>query len=628
MPNIQFVPPEEFSRILGLKVAAAERAGLFAQLCRINTLYMITRAGSGHIGTSFSCLDLLSWLHLQELDGPQGDLFFSSKGHDAPALYSVLMALGRLPFEQIHQLRRLGGLPGHPDVGTPGLLTNTGSLGMGVSKAKGFLKAKQLGQQPGRLFVLTGDGELQEGQFWESLVSAANHGLGQLTVIIDHNKIQSDTWLARVSDLGDLEGKLRSFGWHVVRADGHDLGRFPQLFDGLRAVTDRPKVVIADTVKGKGVSFMERFGQEEKLYQFHSGAPDQATYERALAELLAAANTRLQASGAGPLALTQAERPTAAAPSRPQRLINAYAEALVDRAGRNSRLVALDADLLKDCGLVPFSERFPDRLIECGIAEQDMVSQAGALALAGYLPLVHSFACFLTTRPNEQIYNNATERTKVIYVGSLVGLLPSGPGHSHQCVRDIASLGAVPGLVMLEPGSEAQVAQVLDFCLEGTDQSCYLRLVSFPYDAPADYPLPARLELGVGHTIVEGRDAVAFGYGPVLLGELYKAAELLRRKHQISLKVINLPWLNRIDRDWLREAVAGFGHLFSLDNHYVTGGQGDLILSELQEMGATGIRALRIGLRDIPACGQPAEVLRAHRLDAESLCQTVAASLR
>ena len=127
------------------------------------------------------------------------------------------------------------------------------------------------------------------------------------------------------------------------------------------------------------------------------------------------------------------------------------------RRSRSRGSSSLDADLRLDCGLVAFRERFPDRFFECGIAEQDMVSQAGAMALAGLLPVVHSFACFLSTRPNEQIYNNATEGTKVIYAGSLAGLVPGGPGHSHQSVRDISALGAVPGMSLIEPFTEAEV---------------------------------------------------------------------------------------------------------------------------------------------------------------------------
>ncbi|HEY0714806.1 MAG TPA: transketolase C-terminal domain-containing protein, partial [Polyangia bacterium] len=489
---------------------------------------------------------------------------------------------------------------------------------------KGFLKANRLLGKPGRVFVLTGDGELQEGQFWESLVSAANHRLGGLTVIIDHNKIQSDTWVRRVSDLGDLESKLRSFGWHVVRCDGNDISAFPRLFESLRAVEDKPKIVIADTIKGKGVKVMEAFGPEEKLYQFHSGAPDPAVYEQALVELTNQANTRLVAAGASALALVRAPRNPAATPARPQRLINAYAEALVAEGEKNSRVVALDADLIKDCGVIPFSERFPDRFVECGIAEQDMVSQAGAMALRGLVPVVHSFSCFLSTRPNEQIYNNATERTKVVYVGSLTGLLPAAPGHSHQCVRDISSLGGVPGLVMVEPGSAAQVAQVLDFCLNRTSNSSYIRLVTYPYDAPAEYSLPSKLELGIGHTISAGKDAVAFSYGPVMLGELYKSAEILRRSQGIDLEVVNLPWLNLVDAAWLKQVVSGKRRVFTLDNHYIHGGQGDVVARAIAELGLSGLRVRRFGLTEIPRCGQPDEVLRAHALDGESLAMAIA----
>ncbi len=183
---------------------------------------MIAGAWSGHIGTSFSSLDIMSWLFLNELrdldKGPAAcDIFFSSKGHDAPALYAVLIGLGLLPAEKLHELRRLHGLPGHPHVETPYVQANTGSLGMGISKAKGMALANRHAGAPRRIFVLTGDGELQEGQFWESLGSAANRGLGEIVAIIDHNKIQSDTWVEQVSHLGDLEAKLRAFGWHVAR---------------------------------------------------------------------------------------------------------------------------------------------------------------------------------------------------------------------------------------------------------------------------------------------------------------------------------------------------------------------------------------------------------------------------
>src|SRR6188474_2134839 len=223
--ELHYVPVGEFQRLLRRDLNPVQRARAFAALARINTLYMIAGAWSGHIGTSFSSLEIISWLFLNELrdlaKGPEAcDVFFSSKGHDAPALYNVLIGLGLLPADKLHQLRRLHGLPGHPHVETPYIQANTGSLGMGISKAKGMAIANRLAGRPRRIFVLTGDGELQEGQFWESLASAASRRLDEIVVIVDHNKIQSDTWVEQVSGLGDVEAKVRAFGWHVTRCNG------------------------------------------------------------------------------------------------------------------------------------------------------------------------------------------------------------------------------------------------------------------------------------------------------------------------------------------------------------------------------------------------------------------------
>lgn len=631
-----YVPVAEFRRVRNLPAPAEVRTSLFATLCRINTLYMIKRAGSGHIGTSFSCMDIVCWLFLNEItqlngdgDRAPADIYFSSKGHDAPALYAVLAGLELLDFELIHKLRRLGGLPGHPDVSTPFVHTNTGSLGMGISKAKGMALANRLLGRSGHIYVLTGDGELQEGQIWESLQSAANQRLSEISVIVDHNKIQSDTWVSRTSDLMDLEKKFQAFGWHCARCSGHDYQGLSAELACLKAVTDRPKVIIADTVKGKGVSFMEHTSMEpgDKLYRFHSGAPDDDSYAKGVTELIARSNAQLEKAGAEKLSIervTVADRKLLA---QAQRLVSAYSTALVKQAEINPRMVVLDADLVLDCGLIPFKERFPGRFFECGIAEQDMVSQAGGMALSGLLPVVHSFACFLSARPNEQIYNNATERTKIIYVASLAGLLPGGPGHSHQSVRDISSLAAVPGLILIEPCNEAEVEMALDFCINHTPDSCYLRLVSVPVEV--SYELPARygLQLGSGVPLTDGRDAVLFSYGPVMLSQACEASKLLARRG-IGLKVVNLPWLNRLDTAWFKQTVLDYRWIFTLDDHYVVGGQGDMLLSHLAELGLQAPpHAKKLGVLGIPVCGTNDEVLRAHRLDAGSLCQDIACAM-
>src|SRR3954465_11224162 len=272
------------------------RAQLLADVCRLNTLYMIMQAGSGHIGSSFSSTDLITWLWTEELadtnsGAPDADVYFSSKGHDAPALYSLLIALGKLDFDLLHRLRRLGGLPGPPDITTtPFIATNTGSLGMGISKAYGMARARRFAGRTGRIVVMTGDGELQEGQIWESLQPVANEGLSEIIAVVDHNKLQSDSAVAAVSDLGPLEDKFRAFGWEVRRADGHDFAAIRDAFAHFATVSDRPKVLIADTIKGKGVSFMEGLACGDQTYHFHAGAPSLKDYLAAADELPARTN--------------------------------------------------------------------------------------------------------------------------------------------------------------------------------------------------------------------------------------------------------------------------------------------------------------------------------------------------
>jgi transketolase len=624
--ELQFVPVSEFSRVRAARADAVARTQAFAALARINTLSMIAGAWSGHIGTSFSSLEIMSWLFLNELrdleQGPTAcDIFFSSKGHDAPALYAVLIGLGLLPAEKLYQLRRLHGLPGHPHVETPYIQANTGSLGMGISKAKGMAIANRLAGRPRRIFVLTGDGELQEGQFWESLGSAARRGLGEIVAIVDHNKIQSDTWVEGVSHLGDIEAKFRAFGWHVSRCDGHDVPALERTFRSLDAITDQPKVIVADTIKGKGVSFMEGPAmQPGELYGYHSGAPNEVNYAAGLAELQRAANDRFAKMQLGSIVLEGRIRNPRREPRQTENLIAAYERALLAQADRHPGLLALDADLVKDCGLVSFAARHPDRFIECGIAEQDMVSMAAGMARRGALPVVHSFACFLAARPNEQIYNQCSEASKVIYVASLAGLLPGGPGHSHQSVRDISALAAAPNLVMAEPSSEAELDALFDALVNRIPESGYLRLVSVKWPMPFAYPGDYVPRVGQGWTVREGRDGIVFGYGPWMLANAFEALARIEAATGLGYKLVCLPWLNRVDAAWLEGTIGARRSIVTLDNHYVRGGQGEMVAATIAALGLEpGARVTRIGVDALPECGTNDEVLAHHGLDVDGL---------
>ena len=619
--SLSYVPYPELERIRSLDADPAARAAAFADACRLNTLTMIEYAGSGHIGTSFSAMDVVAWLQLEVLG--EGDRYFSSKGHDAPGLYAILIGLGRLPFEKLFELRRLGGLPGHPDVRTtPEVVTNTGSLGMGISKARGFVLADRLAGRRGDVYVLTGDGELQEGQFWESLQPTANRRLGEITVIVDHNKLQSDTWVTKVSDLGDLESKVAAFGWATARCDGNDVAAFSEALAALRgSAPDRPKLLVADTLKGRGVSFMEPHDvprEDTSLYDFHSGAPGPEAYARALAELVDGLNARLTALGAGEVSLEEREAPRRTPPQRPQRLLAAYSDALVTEAEHEPRLVALDADLRLDTGLVTFRERFPERFFECGIAEQDMVSQAGAMALAGLIPACHSFACFLTPRANEQIFNAASEGTKVLYHGSLVGLVPGGPGHSHQSVRDIALMGSVPGLAAIEPYCDAEVGRAVRWAVQDAEGPVYLRLVSPPWPLGFEPP-DAELVAGRGTVLREGDEGTFVCTGPVLVSQAWAACEELE-----GWGLVALPWLRGIDGAWLAEHAQGT--IVCLDNHVLPGGQGEAVLGALVAAAPEAAARTRlVGVDRVPECGLNDEVLRAHGLDTAGLVERIRA---
>jgi transketolase len=605
--RLGYVPPPELDRIRADIDDPVARAAAFADACRINTLSSIMEAGSGHIGTSFSVLDILAWLHLEVLE--DDDVCFSSKGHDAPAVYAMLAATGRLDFDKLHRLRRLDGLPGHPDIhAVPAVHTNTGSLGMGVSKAKGLARAARLTGGRRRVFVITGDGELQEGQFWESLGQAANDRFGELCVIVDHNKIQSDTWVEHVSALADLEAKARAFGWVAARCDGNDVGALAATLERLmREAPDAPKLLVADTVKGRGVRAFEPHelpAAGTALYAFHSGAPTPEAYDAALAELAGRLEERLGRR----VELEPAEAPRRVAPAQPVRLVNAYGAALVEAAGREERLVALDADLYLDCGLIPFREAYPERFVECGIAEQDMVSQAGGLALGGRLPAVHSFACFLTPRANEQVFNNATEGTRVLYAGFLAGIVPGGPGHSHQSVRDIALMGSVPGMACLEPATEDEMRACVAWAVHEADGPVYVRVVSVPWELCFDPPAPAPLVRGRGTVVREGSRAWLVCTGPVLLSQAVAAADRLG-----DVGVIALPWLRDVDGAWLAEVV-GNAPVVVLDNHVARGGQGDAVRAALPD------RTVAVWAVDgVPAGGTNDEVLRVHGFDADSL---------
>ena len=652
MTGITMIPFEAFKRVQKAEIDPNRRLDLLADMCRVNALAAVKQAGSGHLGSSFSAMDIVVRLYYEEMnafqigpDHPDRDVYFSSKGHDVPGLYAVLFSLGRLPEEKLFNLRRFGGLDGHPDIDCPGVEVNSGSLGMGISKGRGIAWAKRYLERGGHVFVMTGDGELQEGQNFEAMQSAVQQGVGNLTVIVDHNKVQSDREVTRIVNLHDLERKLAAFGWHVARCDGHDQNALAGVFERFRLLKDIPKILIADTIKGCGVSFMEhpRALQEGGgFYRWHAGAPPDEEFMAAHAEIVARINSRMADQGLEPMALIKAPPPSKPEPhysleGEPESKIEkqaplkvtdeyvseVYGKSLLDVARQREDLVVLDADLAADCKVRTFELTYPDRFIENGIAEQDMVSMAGGLAQQGLLPVVNSFATFLASRANEQIYNNAGERTKIIYACHYAGLIPAGPGKSHQSLRDISLFGALPNCEILQPCNGEETRMVVDYAVNGAEENVVIRLIIGPSPRKIGLPAGYKLEIGKGVTLAHGNNAVLFAYGPVMIHEAMVASDLLVRKG-IGLRVINCPWLNRVDPEWMMAQVDPFKHIFVLEDHAPVGGFADFLLNELVSAGGLGTRSfVKFAVEGYPACGTPAEALRFHGLDGASLADRI-----
>jgi transketolase len=646
MAELQLIPQAELERVLAAEVDADARVAALADMCRLNSLVAVKRAGSGHLGSSFSAMDIVAFLLFDELNTrhlgwqhPDRDVYFSSKGHDVPGLYAALFALGVIPQERLLQLRRLGGLDGHPDVGVPGIEASSGSLGMGISKGRGIAWTKRRLERGGRVVVMVGDGELQEGQNYEGLQAAAHERLAGLTVVVDRNELQSDKPTDEIVSLGKLEERFRSFGWHVVTCDGHDVAELRSAFAGFRAIGERPQALVARTIKGQGVSFMEHptaLAEGGGTYRWHAGAPDDASFERAFAELAERVGARLTSLALTPLRLERVE-PVEAADlgtfeGEPESgagtvhpkvtdeyVVDAYGSELVRLGARREDLVVLDADLASDCRVRAFELAYPDRFVECGIAEQDMVSTAAGISRHGLLPVVNSFASFLASRANEQIYNQASEGSKVVYALHYAGLVPAGPGKSHQSIRDVSLLGALPGTTIVQPGSSEETRALLRWAVDQADGNVALRLAIGP--SPRRIELPGEAVPGRGRILREGADVVLIAYGPVMLNEALTASEVLE-EDGVGLAVVNMPWLNRFDGTWIDEVLAPYDPVFVLEDHAPVGALADGLRRVL-----AGRDVVAFGVEGWPACGTPVEALRHHGLDGRSLAERIAARI-
>ena len=594
-----------------------------ADQCRLNALTAIQFAGSGHIGTSLSSLDIMVAVRRflggeNFLTTPTERVFFSSKGHDAPAFYATMHACGQLEDEDLFTLRRLGGLPGHPETITPGVVTNTGSLGMGISKGKGFVKAQRLVDPTSAdpVVVMLGDGELNEGQIWESLPGAARDGMGELVAIVDANAIQSDTWTEQTLPMGNLRMRVEGSGWTYVECEGNDPEAVLRALEETRSSSE-PTFIWAKTRKGSGIPWMESFPENGEYYKFHSGAVAFDLYEVAASHLKFSVTGEASGGDREPMSVERPEFDAVTPRARGESMLTLWEEMLCEVMEDRPEIVALDGDLSYDTGTHLARHLFPERYVQAGIAEQDMVSMAGTLALSGRIPIVHSFSTFLTMRATEQIFNNATEYSRIIYMGFLSGIVPSAPGFSHQAVTDVGIMSSIPGMRVFEPSCKTELRWSLDQALNH-DGPSFIRMGGLAPLAPAGEPASFTERL-------PGKGVALVSSGPLLTHQALEAAALLKESRGYEAAVFSVADITAHSWRLMGDRLEGFSLIFVLENHNPALAKHEGLRREFTSSNPKTL--VRAGVQGIPANGEASEVLRHHKLDALSISDTVSRTL-
>ncbi len=301
-----------------------------------------------------------------------------------------------------------------------------------------------------------------------------------------------------------------------------------------------------------------------------------------------------------------------------------FIKTLISESKKNKKIIVLDADLADDAQLYEFEKKFPKRFIQNGIAEQDMVSTAGGLALSGLLPVVNSFSSFLVSRANEQIFNNSSEKTKVIYICLYAGIIPAAAGKSHQSFRDISLLSNIPRMRIFNPYNFFEAQEILKYCVNSEKLNCAIRLNLGPPPINKIFLKKFKFKPGKG-TILKrlGNHGLIITYGQYLINEAIQAIEILN-KQGLNLTLVNLSSLNFFSYKWARSMSRNFKKFFLIEDHYKTGGMSDQFINFLVEKKISKkLQIKKIALNDFPQCGETQEVLKIHGLDNKSLVKEI-----
>jgi len=597
-----------------------------ARQLRVDSIRCSTAAGSGHPTSSLSAADLIAVLlagHLRydfaNPRDPANDHLIFSKGHASPLVYAMLRAAGAIDDDELLTFRKLGSrLEGHPTPILPWIDVATGSLGQGLPIGVGIaLAGKRPLGAPYHVWVLCGDSETAEGSVWEAFDHAGHEGLSNLTAIVDVNRLGQRGPTELEWNMDAYAARVRAFGLDAIVIDGHDLAEIDDAYSRARGA-ERPTAILAKTVKGKGVSFLEN------KEGWHGRALDPEQARQALAELgqSPARTFAVTRPGRweppvmrkGPVALKTYAEPVATR--------KAYGEALAALGAARGDVVVLDAEVSNSTHAEDFKKTAPERFFEMYIAEQQMVAAAVGMQVVGLVPFASTFAAFLT-RAYDFIRMAAVSRARIRLSGSHAGVSIGEDGPSQMALEDLAMMRAVHGSTVLYPCEGNQAAKLVAQMADRPGIS-YIRTTREKtpviYDPRAEFPIGGSKVVRGG----SGTDRVAIVTAGITVHEAIKAADALANEN-IAVRVIDAYTVKPIDAAALAEAarVTG-GRIVVVEDHWVEGGIGDAVLAALAEKGGVGeLRYRHLAVREMPGSGKPAELLAAAGIDAAHIVAAV-----
>ena len=594
------------------------------QQLRVDSIRAAAVTNSGHPTSSMSAADLMAvllakYLHydFDDPDNPDNDHLVFSKGHASPLLYSMYKAAGAITDEELLTFRVFGSrLQGHPTPVIPWVDVATGSLGQGLPFTVGIaLAGKKLDRLPYRVWALCGDSEMAEGSMWEAFEHAAFYGLDNLTAIIDVNKWGQRGETMHGWDLDSYANRARDFGWHTIEIDGHDVEQIDQAYGDALAQQGQPTVIVARTLKGKGVK------EVEDKPNWHGKALDHP--DEAIAELGGERNITIEVAqpdkaephrfeATGSLELPTWDLGEEVATRR------AYGDALAALSTARGDVVALDGEVSNSTYAEIFRDKYPDRYFEMYIAEQQMVAAAVGLQVRKWVPFASTFAAFFS-RAYDFIRMAAISQANIRLCGSHAGVSIGEDGPSQMALEDLAMMRAVHGSTVLYPCDANQTARLVT---EMADRDGIVYLRTTRAATPVVYGLDDEFPIGGSRVLRDGNDVTIVGAG-ITLHEALKAADRLSSEG-IDARVIDLYSVKPVDAATLRAAAEETGRILTVEDHWSEGGIGDAVLEVLADAEQPA-RVVRLAVRDMPGSGKPAELLAAAGIDAAHIAEAARA---